>query len=199
MRNGDDRLNNGERLEQQPDERLIELCKAGDDAAWSSLVMRYQRLIYTVARRGGLDEDAAADVFQHVFMTLVKHLNRIEQPSQIHAWLVTTARRETLRFIRERQTKRTQSIDDDSDENRGAFDPPDSSPLADDVLLRLELQHRVRTQVAALDEKCREILTLLFYQDQPPPYSEIASRLGISEGSVGPNRARCLQKLQKNL
>ena len=78
------------------DEELILACRSGDEEAWQELVLRYQRLIFTVARRAGLDEDAASDVLQQVFMILVRYLDKIEQPAQIHASLVTTARRETL-------------------------------------------------------------------------------------------------------
>jgi DNA-directed RNA polymerase specialized sigma24 family protein len=64
------------------------------------------------------------------------------------------------------------------------------------VLLRLEEQHTVRTAVAALDERCRCLLTLLFYHPTPPPYAEVAALMEMSEGSIGPTRARCLQKLR---
>jgi hypothetical protein len=40
---------------------------------------------------------------------------------------------------------------------------------------------------------------MLFYATEPPPYSEIAARLGTTEGSIGPTRARCLHKLLKRL
>jgi len=63
------------------------------------------------------------------------------------------------------------------------------------VLLRLEQQHQVRTAMCALDERCRKLLTLLFYQPEPPTYADIAALLGTTEGSIGPTRARCLQKL----
>ncbi len=183
----------------QSDEELVLACRSGDEEAWSALVLRYQRLIYTVSRRAGLDEDTASDVFQQVFTTLVKYLDRIERPSQIHAWLVTTARRETLRVIRERQSGKLQSIDEELENQATALDLRDQAPLQDELLLRLELEHRVRTEVAALDDMCRELLTLLFYVNEPLPYAEISRRLGISEGSVGPSRARCLQKLQNKM
>ena len=79
----------------QSDEELLRACRRGDEAAWEALVRRYQRLVYAVPRRAGLDEDAAADVFQDVFATLLENVGAIEQPSRLHAWLVTTARRKT--------------------------------------------------------------------------------------------------------
>jgi RNA polymerase sigma factor (sigma-70 family) len=176
------------------DRELLLACRRGDEAAWETLVNRYQRLIYTIPRRAGLDEDQAAEVFQEVFTTLFEKLSDIEQPERLQAWLVTTARRKTWRLIsRERNL---QSFDDDSEEGESAISQlADDAPLPDEVLLRLEEQHRVRTCVAALEERCRKLLTLLFYTSEPPSYAEIAAQTGVSEGSIGPTRARCLQKL----
>ena len=182
---------------ERTDEQLLLACRRGEEAAWEDLVKRYQRLIYTVARRAGLDEDLAAEVFQDVFATLLENIDSIEQPSRLHAWLVTTARRKTWRVI----TRRGQARGVGNDET--GVDPfeaiPDQSLLPDEVIVQLEEQHAVRTAVAALDERCRDLLNMLFYAPEPPPYSEIAARLGTTEGSIGPTRARCLQKLLKAL
>ena len=53
----------------------------------------------------------------------------------------------------------------------------------------------IYTAISSLDERCRVLLTLLFYHPDSPPYAEIAGTLGIKEGSIGPTRARCLNKL----
>jgi DNA-directed RNA polymerase specialized sigma24 family protein len=50
-----------------------------------------------------------------------------------------------------------------------------------------------------LDERCRKLLTMLFYTEEPPSYAEIAATIGGTEGSIGPTRARCLQKLLRLL
>lgn len=175
-------------------EALVLACRRGDEAAWQALITRYQRLIYAIPRRAGLNDDSSAEVFQQVFAILVENLHRIQQPAQIHAWLVTTARRETWRLIRRERALRPLTENEVEDEPQ-SLEVPDNKPLADEVLLALEEQHGVRTAVAALDERCRRLLTLLFYRHDPPPYAEIASALGIPEGSIGPTRARCLQKL----
>jgi RNA polymerase sigma factor (sigma-70 family) len=136
-------------------------------------------------------------VFQTVFARLVERLDYIEQPDRIHAWLVTTARRETWRVIL--GSKLMQSIYGSEDTDTGDIDLPDNAPLPDEVLIRLEQQHEVRTAVDSLDERCRQLLTLLFYRPEPPPYSDIAAAMGVSAGSIGPTRARCLQKLLRIL
>jgi RNA polymerase sigma factor (sigma-70 family) len=179
------------------DETLVQRCRRGDQAAWESLVKRYQRLIYTIARRAGLDESSSADVFQTVFTGLVERLDYIEQPDRIQAWLVTTARRETWRVIL--GARSTQSLAASDDPHAADIDVPDNALLPDEVLIRLEQQHEVRNAVDSLDERCRQLLTHLFYRPDPPPYSDIAAAMGITAGSIGPTRARCLQKLLRIL
>jgi len=178
------------------DKQLFEACRRGDEAAWEQLVNRYQKLIYTIPRRAGLDADQAADVFQEVFTTLLRKLDHIEDPTRLHAWLVTTARRTTWRAICKQQTFANES---EQDEEETLTSIPDNAALPDDVLLKLEEQHRVRVALSGLDERCQRLLKLLFYESEPRPYAEIAAALGTSEGSIGPTRARCLQKMLRLL
>jgi RNA polymerase sigma factor (sigma-70 family) len=176
------------------DEALVLACRQGDATAWEALVERYQRLIYTISRHAGLDEEQSADVFQRVFMTLVEHLHSVEQPALIGAWLATTTRHEAWRLSRRERMARM------SGEHADLLAPlSDVAPMPDELVLRLEEQHRVRVAVATLEERCRRLVTILFYRPEPPSYAEIATTLGMSEGSIGPTRARCLQKLRRLL
>ena len=155
---------------------------------------RYQRLIYTIPRRAGLDENRASEIFQRVFAKLVANIHRIEQPERIQAWLVTTAKRETYRMVD--KEKRFASAGGDISEQESL---PDHAALPDEMVMQLEEQNSVRLAVETVGDKCRRLLTLLFYQKEPLPYSDVARELGIAEGSIGPTRARCLQKVQKAL
>ncbi len=184
---------------------LLARCRDGSDAAWNTLVRRYQRLIYTVPRRAGLSAEQSADVFQATFTRLFEHIDRIEDGSRVRAWLVTTAKRESLRLLDE--ARRTVDLAAE----RGGYgdgDGPEGdvfdrfahpSPLTEDLLSDLQQQDRLRRALALLDDRARQFLELLFLQDEPLPYSEIAARLGIAEGSIGPTRARCLDKLRAAL
>lgn len=180
------------------DEALVLACRRGDEAAWETLYKRYKRLIYSIPHHAGLSEDLAAEVFQEVFRQLVEQLDRIEQPARIRAWMVTIARRETLRILRHGRhgNSSVPFTDEEAGDETDFDDPPDGSPLPDDLLMRLETQHLVHQTVLSLDERCRRLLTLLFYCTETPPYAEIAAALGVSEGSIGPTRARCLEKLR---
>jgi RNA polymerase sigma factor (sigma-70 family) len=180
------------------DQQLLSACRRGDEAAWEKLVHRYQRLIYTIPQRAGLDEDQAAEVFQEVFTTLLQKLDDIDRPERLQAWLVTTARRKTWRIIlRARPLQQTSYDDGEADDS--LLNLPDHTPLPDEALGKLEEQHRVRVALGELDERCQKLLTMLYYEAEPPPYSAIAEILGTPEGSIGPTRARCLKKLTRIL
>ncbi len=186
-------------LDDLNDADLVAMCREGRQAAWSTLVRRFQRLVYTVPRRAGLSDEQAADVFQFTFSRLFEHIDRLDNGARVHAWLVTTAKRETLRLLE--QSRRVVDLagptgDDDS----AAEDPlsrfPDPAPLPEAMLGELQEQDRVRRALERLEPRHRQLIELLFLQDEPPPYAEIAARLGIAEGSIGPTRARALDKLR---
>ena len=182
---------------QPTDKELLIACRAGDESAWEALVDRYQRLIYAIPRRAGLNEDLAGEVFQEVFVTLLQKLNDINEPDRLHAWLVTAARRKTWRLMsKERSLKRTETDDENGEK---VMEIADYQPGPDEALLLLEQQHRVRAALSSLDERCRTLLTMLYYRPEPASYAEIAAAFGTSEGSIGPTRARCLKKLLQSL
>lgn len=179
------------------DLQLVLACRRGDQFAWETLVRRYQRLIYAIPLRAGLDEDQAAEIFQDVFTTLFQKLNEIEQPEKLQAWLVTTARRKTLHTSSRARVQQSHVIP--GDDPYLAMSIRDETPLPDEQLMILEEQHRIRTALSLLDERCKTLLELLFYVSEPPSYAEIAAALGVPEGSIGPTRARCLAKLLRML
>ena len=177
------------------DESLILACRQGDALAWQTLSTRYLGLVFNVGRRAGLDKEQAADMSQNVFVILARKLDNIEHPAQIGAWLATTARHESWKvYRRERISGDSVSYDD-----REIDTLTDQALLPEESLVRLEEHQSVRNAVSTLDERCRNLLTALFYRRDPAPYAEIASMLGIPEGSIGPQRGRCLRKLQQML
>lgn len=180
----------------ESDLELVLACRRGDQLAWERLIRRYQRLIYAIPLRAGLDEDHAGEIFQDVFTTLFEKLNDIEQPEKLHAWLVTTTRRKTLHAISKGLVRQQSDWNIDEDPGRSIRD---ETPLPDEQLSILEEQHRIRTALSSLDERCRSLLEILFYRAEPPSYADIAAALGIPEGSIGPTRARCLAKLLRLL
>ena len=182
----------------EDDAALVDRCRRGDATAWAVLVRRYQRLVYAVVMRAGFDEHGAADVFQTVFARLVQHLPTLTQPERLQAWIVTTAKREALRAREIGQRTVSMSRDED-DESPGLEDTvADDAPLAEDALSDLQQLNRLRQGLDRLDERCRDLLLLVFRdEDEKLGYDEVARRMNMPTGSLGPTRARCLDKLRR--
>lgn len=181
----------------EPDAALVARCRRGDGRAWELLVRRYQRLVYTVVRRIGLDDHAAADVFQNVFSRLVSHLDRIADPSRLQAWIVTTAKRDAL--LQRQRGQRTVSMSRDEDDgSTPEWEIADDAALPEAALAELQQAEQLRRALERLDERCRGLLALLFGEAElEGGYEEVARRLGTPVGSIGPTRARCLGKLRR--
>src|SRR3954471_11434121 len=79
---------------------LLARASEGDDDAWHALVDQHTPLLWAVARSHRLDAADAGDVVQTTWLRLLEHLGRIEDPTRLIGWLVTTARRESLRTLR---------------------------------------------------------------------------------------------------
>lgn len=178
-----------ERFALLPDSELIEACLSGNSQAWEALLVRYQRLIYSIPLRYGLPEHDANDIFQNVSILLLENLTHLHNRERLGAWLIITTRRECWRMFRQRQEITLASESASSDEQI-----PDKAHIEDDFLT-LERQSIVRAAVELLGNPCRQLITLLFYAEPRPAYTKIAQVFSLPEGSIGPTRARCLEKL----
>ena len=179
------------------DAELVKACRRNDETAWNELVDRYQRLIFAIPRRAGLNEEQASDILQEVFLTLFEKLDEIEQPEKIRSWLVTTAKFKTWGLIR--SEKGFYSAQSEAEMELEMANLPDASPLADEVLIELEDQHLIRTALKELEMRCQKILSMIYLQDAAASYAEVAAEIGVGETSISPIRARCLKKLAKIL
>jgi RNA polymerase sigma factor (sigma-70 family) len=185
------------RLAEEDDASLVSRCNRGDNVAWRVLVQRYQRLVYSIVRRIGLDEHAAADVFQTVFARLVQQLSKISDPSRLQAWIVTTTKREAL-LQRQRGQRNVSMTREDASEESSEWEFADESPIPEEALEDLQQLNELRVALDRLDARCRELLLLLFRdEDERLSYEEVARKLGTSPGSIGPTRSRCLDKLRR--
>nr|MBC7245182.1 sigma-70 family RNA polymerase sigma factor [Chloroflexota bacterium] len=180
------------------DAQLITACLNGQAWAWDTLVDRYKRLVYSLALRAGLGEEDAADVFQTVFTVLVESLPNLRAPQGLAAWLITTTKRTSWNVLRKRSRELPQSVARQGDaqpnpptEEWLLSGHPDESTWVDQALVREALER--------LGGRCKELLQLLYYDPTEPSYEQISQRMRLPLGSIGPTRARCLQKMRKIL
>jgi RNA polymerase sigma factor (sigma-70 family) len=188
----------GEEVVQREDRDLVAACLAGDPAAWETLVARYQRLVYSIPMKSRLSADDAADIFQSVWLKLYEKLASLRDHEKLSSWLITTTTREVWRLAaRNRRDSAPASADDDQSDALEQIAA--TAPLADAERETLEQQQLVRETLESLPERCRNLLTMLFYEKDELSYAEIARRMAMPVPSVGPTRARCLEKMKKLL
>jgi RNA polymerase sigma factor (sigma-70 family) len=171
------------------DRELVEACLAGEAQAWEALLEKYKKLIYSVPLRYQLSPDDAADIFQSVCLDLYRELPGLRSADAVRGWLVRVAAHKSLRW--KVRGSRFEQYDSEQGE--------EGSPAMPDWAADLERDQLVRESIAALPSRCRELVRMLFFEDPPRPYNEVAAELGLATGSIGFIRARCLGKLAKAL
>jgi RNA polymerase sigma factor (sigma-70 family) len=187
------------------DAQLVQSCLRGEADAWEALIDRYKRLIYSIPRKYHLGEEEAADVFQAVCLIMLKRLGTLKDQSKLSSWLIKTTMRECWKLKRRAKAGAGEPLHQSDWQGRDeeGADPmleiPDQEKLPDEVLETLEQQHVIRQGVSQLPDRCRRLLTMLFYEQGDWTYEQISQELGIPVSSIGPIRGRCLGKLKKAL
>lgn len=179
------------------DAELVAGCLQGDASAWELLLHRYANLVSSIALRSGLSRDDAADVFQLVSMSLLDHIQDLRDAGRLGAWIATTARRHALR-IKEREKRQRSSISSE-ELPQGVEHSSASMDSIDDALIAWRDQQLVQEAMARLSPRCQRLLELLFAEGESVSYADIAERLQMPVGSIGPTRARCLERLRRIL
>lgn len=170
---------------------LVAAAVAGDVQCWNRLVERYQPLLLSVVRRFRLDGSDADDVVQTVWLRLVEQLGRIREAQALPGWIVTTARHECLHVLDGRRRVAPTDLAD-----RGWPDGGGAPPVDTDLLVA-ERHEALLAALAELPERQRALLLLLLH-DPPLSYAEISRRLDMPVGSIGPTRARALDRIRSD-
>ena len=166
------------------DQELLGLCQARDPDAWTRLVERYERLVFMIAIRNGLNSEDAADVTQSTFAALFDSIDRLRDGERLPFWLMTVARRHAWRV-----TKRA--------EREASFsDIHQETPNAIEAWERRTVLHNAIEQ---LPPPCRRLLEALYFDPSAPSYADLAKQMDRAVGGIGPMRGRCLDHLKSIL
>ncbi len=177
------------------DEALVRRCLEGDQRAWNDLVRRYERLVYSIGLSYRLSEEDLGDVFQEVFAALVRGLPRLRDARAICRWISsTTDRTARAAAFKIRREWALRAGDDEI-----VLRIPADLAAAGVGLEVLEEQALVRLGLAALPPRCRRLIEALYYEDPVPSYAALSRRFSLPVGSLGPTRARCMDRLRKLL
>jgi DNA-directed RNA polymerase specialized sigma24 family protein len=169
---------------------LLRRAADQDLTAWEELVQRFGQLVFHTAGTIGLGHSDAADASQLTWLRLVEHIHEIREPEHLPSWLAVTARREALRIARpDGMSCPPSPIWTTAGPRRAVLDvypvEGDYGPILEAALARLPARY--------------ETLIRLLMCDSCPSYTEVAKRMGIPIGSIGPMRMRALLLLRRTL
>jgi RNA polymerase sigma factor (sigma-70 family) len=185
-------LNSGEarRLGGEDLVEIVRAAAAGDARSWDRLVGEYRGMVGAVARAHRLGDADACDVAQSTWLKLLEHLGQLNDPSRVGAWLATTARRECLRVLRagKRQVLTGNELHDDEARDVSV----------DRELLIAERDAALWRSFSRLRPRDQALLRLLT-ADPRRAYEEVSAALDLPIGSIGPTRARALERLRQEL
>jgi RNA polymerase sigma factor (sigma-70 family) len=169
---------------------LVLSAAKGDQGAWDDIVDRYASLVYGICLRYRLTSHDVEDVGQTVWLLLVEHLDKLREPAALPGWLATTTRRECLRAMKAASKSDWRNGRDDTEQFV-------DDRAIDEEILMAERNAALRAVFAQLPTRCQQLLSMLI-SDPPYPYAAIHEELGIPIGSIGPQRARCLERLRRS-
>jgi RNA polymerase sigma factor (sigma-70 family) len=170
---------------------LVTRASGGDQDAWYELVDRYAPLVYTICTRYRLSNHDIEDVGQNVWLLLVEQLGKLREPAALPGWLATTTGRECLRVVT--AAHKSERLGTGLDDSVMFVD----DTVIDEEILVAERNAALRAAFAELPPRCQRLLSMLI-SDPPHSYAQIHAELGIPVGSIGPQRARCLDRLRRS-
>jgi len=173
------------------DTKLVGECLRGNEVAWMALIDKYKNLIFSIPIKRGFSREDATDIFQTVAALLLSELARIREPEALAAWLIQVTSSKCTQWQR-RQSRESST---EATESTPAIEP-ETDETPESLFLETRREQTLRYAVQRATPQCRQLITLLFYQNPPLPYQEVAASMGIAIGSVGFVRRKCLERLR---
>jgi RNA polymerase sigma-70 factor, ECF subfamily len=184
------------------DRELVEQAKAGDFSAIESLMTKYERQVFGVARRIVGQHQDAEEVVQQTFLSVLEHLGEFREESQFRTWLMRIATNQALALLRKRSVRAAASLDDhDSDDTYDGIPHPEYiaawNETPEDIASQHETRQHIEDALAALNEKYRVVFVLRDIQELST--RETAEIVGISQEAVKVRLLRARLMLRERL
>ncbi|MYF98062.1 sigma-70 family RNA polymerase sigma factor [Candidatus Poribacteria bacterium] len=173
---------------------LIERTLAGDEAAFASLVSKYQKQVHTQAWQWTGDFHIAEDITQDTFLQVYQKLHTLEDPMQFTGWLRTIVERFCIAWYRKNRIQPDSleeiHITKIETDTYSRYVASEHAKVTADVQRDL-----VKRLLAKLKERDRELITLHYFDEMTS--AEISAYLGISENTIKSRLHRARQQLKK--
>lgn len=186
------RMDNSEQL-------LLERSKAGDVAAFETLIEAYQKKIFNLAYRIVGNYDDAGDLAQEALIRIFRSIAGFKEQSSFSTWVYRITTNVCLDDIRKKKNRKVISLDEEIHVEDGEMKRQIMSddPLPDEVAEKEEMRHLVNDAINTLPEEQRLVISLRDIQGLT--YDEIAEVLDCPSGTVKSRINRARQALKNVL
>ncbi len=170
------------------EEKAVERCLQGDDAAWETVVNLYARRIYNLSYRYTCRRDEAEDLAQEIFVRVYQNLKSFRSDSgTFQSWIMRVGRNLIIDHFR--RTRRYQHAAG-TEEMQAMNLSDDKTPNPQRAAEQAEACRFLQEGLQALPAELKEAIILRDLEGMS--YLEITELLGIPEGTVKSriNRAR---------
>lgn len=179
--------------QQQTDQDLIAEVLMGNTSAYSGLVKRHQRFVFTLAVRFAKNREDAEEIAQDCFVKAYKALGTFKQTSKFSTWLYTITYTTAMSFLRKKRID-TQSIH--GNENELELEGH-KSDLSDNLAERKSTNRYLDEAISTLPNDDIAIVTLFYKGEQS--LEEIATALNMPANTVKIRLYRARAKLKERL
>ncbi len=173
------------------DHDLLAAVAHGDRSAFERLYHSYEKRVYQYVQTLVSDASMAEEVVGDTMLAVWRGAGSFACTSRVSTWIFGIARHKAFDAIR-RSGRRQREVELD-----GAIDLPHPHDRPDEDVLRRQLATLTQRAMAALTREHREILRLVFYEEQP--YEEISALLGIPTNTVKTRVYYAKQRLKEQL
>jgi RNA polymerase sigma-70 factor (ECF subfamily) len=180
------------------DAELVKAFNNGDAGALNCLIDRYKGPMYAYLLRLCGDRNAADDMFQEVFVKVIRKLSSYCEREKFSAWLFTVAHHTAMDHFRSASRRREDSLDAAPDDRLPLGDSLSSpEPGPDGVLEREERARAIQKVFNLLSAEQQEVFLLRHYSGLS--FKEIAGIAGVPIGTVLARMSRAVAKMRAEL
>jgi len=190
-------LSTGEKEERA----LVEKCLCGDNSAWDRLMELHRPKIAGVVRwtKWKFERHEVEDVIQETLLQIVRSLKEFKFQSAlatfVHKITVNTCIEQIKRKTAAKRDARCVSLDalDGDPDDPPVRIPAGPAPNQEEMLLAEENIGLLKRCLASLDQRCKDLVRLRFFEDLP--FHEMAGRLNAKQNTLIVQLKRCLLRI----
>ena len=181
---------------------VIKSCKAGDEKAFTEIVLHSQKKVFNIAYRmlGNLEE--AKDLAQEVFISVFESIKDLKEEIKFDAWLTQITLnhcRNRWKYLKRRRYFKSDSLDDPIETEEGSMPRAlvDPSGNPETLYEKKSIQQFIQGGLLKLNEDQRELVVLRDLQGFS--YEEMGELLGLPEGTIKSKLHRARMDLKEIL